>query len=180
MWIVVYSYAFRILFDFSGYTDIALGIARIAGISLPENFRHPYLSRNITVFWSNWHITLTQWFRTYYFNPITRFLKINYKSLSPVIIVIFAQLSTMVLIGLWHGISWNFIIWGLWNGIGLFLHNRWSEFVGPKILSIKNKVFSVPYTILGVVLTFHFVALGWVWFSLPSINESLMVFSKLF
>jgi alginate O-acetyltransferase complex protein AlgI len=180
MWLLVYAYAFRILFDFSGYTDIALGIAKIAGINLPENFKRPYLSRNITIFWNNWHITLTHWFRTYYFNPITRFLKINYKSLSPVIIIIFAQLSTMVLIGLWHGISWNFVIWGLWNGIGLFIHNRWSEIIGPKISMIKNKVFSVPYTILSIVLTFHFVALGWVWFSLPSLNESLLVFSKLF
>ncbi len=180
LWLGLYAYAFRIYFDFSGYTDIAIGIARLAGITLPENFKRPYLSKNITMFWNNWHITLTQWFRTYYFNPVTRFIRSNYKNISPFLIILFTQITTMVLIGLWHGISWNFVVWGLWNGIGLFIHNRWSEKIKPKLTFIKNKPFVIPYNIVSVIFTFNFVALGWVWFSLPSINDSLLVFSKLF
>ena len=133
LWVSLYAYAFRIYFDFAGYTAIAIGIARIAGVNLPENFRRPYLSKNITLFWNNWHITLTQWFRTYYFNPVTRFFRSNYKNVPAAFIIFFTQLSTMVLIGLWHGISWNFVIWGFWNGLGLFIHNRWSEMIEPKL-----------------------------------------------
>ena len=180
MWLVLYAYAFRIFFDFSGYTDIAIGIARLAGINLPENFKRPYLSKNITVFWNNWHITLTQWFRTYYFNPVTRFIRSNFKNISPVLIILFTQTTTMVLIGLWHGINWNFVIWGLWNGIGLFIHNRWSEKIKPRLSFIQDKRLIIPYDFISVMFTFNFVALGWVWFSLPSIKDSLLVFSKLF
>ena len=180
LWVSLYAYAFRIFFDFSGYTDIAIGIARIAGINLPENFKRPYLSKNITLFWNNWHITLTQWFRTYYFNPITRFFRSKYKNVTPVLILFFTQISTMVLIGLWHGISWNFVIWGLWNGMGLFIHNRWSEMIKPKLPYLKMNHFSTPYTVISVLVTFHYIALGWVWFALSSVNESITVLNKLF
>jgi D-alanyl-lipoteichoic acid acyltransferase DltB (MBOAT superfamily) len=180
LWLSIYAYAFRIFFDFSGYTDIAIGIARIAGIKLPENFKRPYLSKNITLFWNNWHITLTQWFRTYYFNPVTRFFRLNFKNVTPSLLIFFTQISTMVLIGLWHGISWNFVIWGFWNGIGLFIHNRWTEKVKPKLTFLNIKPFSLPYNILSVIFTFNFIALGWVWFALPNINDSITVFAKLF
>ena len=180
LWVSVYAYAFRIFFDFSGYTEIAIGIARIAGINLPENFKRPYLSKNITLFWNNWHITLTQWFRTYYFNPVTRFIRSNYKNLTPALIIFFTQISTMVLIGLWHGISWNFVIWGLWNGLGLFIHNRWSEKIKPKFSFLMNKPYSIPYSIISALFTFHYIALGWVWFALPTVNESITVLNKLF
>jgi len=180
LWLGLYAYALRIFFDFSGYTDIAIGVARLAGMTLPENFKRPYLSKNITIFWNNWHITLTQWFRTYYFNPVTRFFRSNYKNISPFLVIFFTQISTMILIGLWHGISWNFVIWGAWNGIGLFIHNRWSEKIKPKLSFLKNPPFSVPYNIFSVIFTFNFITLGWVWFALPSINDSLIVFAKLF
>ena len=180
LWVSLYAYTFRIFFDFSGYTEIAIGIARIAGINLPENFKRPYLSKNITLFWNSWHITLTQWFRTYYFNPVTRFFRLNYKNMTPVLIILITQISTMILIGLWHGISWNFIIWGLWNGLGLFIHNRWSEMIKPKLNFLKNTSFSTPYTFISVIFTFHYIALGWVWFALPTVNESLTVLNKLF
>lgn len=180
LWIGLYAYAFRIFFDFSGYTDIAIGISRLAGITLPENFKRPYLSKNITQFWNNWHITMTQWFRTYYFNPVTRYFRSKNKNISPAMLIMAVQISTMVLIGLWHGISWNFVMWGLWNGIGLFIHNRWSEVIMPKLIFLSKKPFANPYSIFSMLLTFNFIALGWVWFSLPSLAESLMVFSKLF
>ena len=75
MWIVVYAYAFQIYFDFSGYTDIAIGIARLVGIKLPENFAAPYTKPNLTQFWNSWHMTLTQWFRSYFFNPFNRWMR---------------------------------------------------------------------------------------------------------
>ncbi len=180
LWVSLYAYTFRIFFDFSGYTEIAIGIARISGIKLPENFNRPYRSKNITIFWNNWHITLTQWFRTYYFNPLVRFFRSKYKNLSPVLVLFFAQISTMVLIGLWHGVSWNFVIWGLWNGLGLFIHNRWSEKFKPKLTFLSQKCMHMPYSILSLIFTFHFVALGWIWFALPTINESISIFTKLF
>jgi len=180
MWLALYAYAFRIFFDFSGYTDIAIGIGKLAGINLPENFKRPYLSKNITIFWNNWHITLTQWFRTYYFNPVTRFIRSNNKNLSPAFIIFFTQITTMVLIGLWHGINWNYFVWGVWNGMGLFIHNRWSDKIKPKISFLQDKRLLIPINVISVVFTFNFTALGWVWFSLPSITESVLVFSKLF
>ncbi len=124
---MLYAYAFQLFFDFSGYTDIAIGTARLMGIKLPENFNHPYLKPNLTQFWSNWHMTLTQWFRAYFFNPVTRALRSASKPVSIPVIIFITQLGTMLLIGLWHGVSFNFILFGLWHGIGLFIHNRWSD-----------------------------------------------------
>jgi alginate O-acetyltransferase complex protein AlgI len=75
MWVHLYAYAFQIYFDFSGYTDIAIGIGRLVGINLPENFLSPYTKPSLTQFWNNWHITLTQWFRSYFFNPFNRWMR---------------------------------------------------------------------------------------------------------
>ena len=77
LWVMLYAYAFRIFFDFSGYTDIAIGMGQLLGIQLPENFEKPYLKQNLTLFWNSWHITLAQWFRAYFFNPLTRALRAN-------------------------------------------------------------------------------------------------------
>ena len=170
-WVLLYAYAFQIYCDFSGYTDIAIGLGRLLGIKLPENFRAPYLKPNLTQFWNNWHMTLTQWFRAYFFNPVTRALRSGKKKFSIPSIVFITQMGTMVLIGLWHGVTWNFIAWGVWHGLGLFVHNRWSEWTKGRfaLLSIRwQKVLNVG----GVLLTFHFVAIGWVFFALPSLSIS--------
>jgi D-alanyl-lipoteichoic acid acyltransferase DltB (MBOAT superfamily) len=179
-WIMVYAYAFQIFFDFSGYTDIAIGLGQLLGIQLPENFNRPYLKPNLTQFWNNWHMTLTQWFRAYFFNPFTRSLRTRYRNLSPAWAILITQLSTMVLIGLWHGITWNFVLWGAWHGLGLFLQNRYSDWVKQKISWIDQKpIFQKSIQIFNVVLTFHFVALGWVWFALPEVTLSISVFTRL-
>ena len=124
LWLLLYAYSFRIYFDFSGYTDIAIGLGNLAGIRLPENFDRPYLKPNLTSFWNSWHITLAQWFRAYFFNPFTRSLR-SQPAISVTTVVLAGQVATMVLIGLWHGVTWNFVAWGLWHGLGLFVHNRW-------------------------------------------------------
>jgi alginate O-acetyltransferase complex protein AlgI len=177
-WVLLYAYAFQIYFDFSGYTDIAIGIGELMGIRLPENFNAPYLKQNLTQFWNNWHMTLTQWFRSYFFNPLTRALRSGKKRIAIPVIILITQLSTMVLIGLWHGVALNFIVWGLWHGIGLFIHNRWSSWTKPKFSAQPLQLQKI-LNAGGVLLTFNFVALGWVFFALPSLTLSTTFLQKL-
>jgi len=178
MWIHLYAYAFQIYFDFSGYTDIAIGIARLVGIKLPENFLSPYTKPNLTQFWNNWHMTLTQWFRAYFFNPFNRWIR-GYKTIPAWMMILVGQLATMLLIGLWHGVTLNFILWGAWHGLGLFLQNRWSDFVKTRI-NISNPRLQATMQLGGILLTFHFVALGWVFFALSDPSISWQVLMKLF
>ncbi|RJP49336.1 MAG: MBOAT family protein [Anaerolineaceae bacterium] len=177
-WILLYAYALQIFLDFSGYTDIAIGMARMVGIRLPENFNSPYLRANITQFWNNWHMTLTQWFRAYFFNPLTRSLRTRKFPIWSVIFI--TQLATMILIGLWHGVTVNFVIWGIWQGLGLFIHNRWSDATRARVgewasTTLRQNMLNV----LGILLTFHFVALSWVWFVLPAPALAVQFFARL-
>jgi D-alanyl-lipoteichoic acid acyltransferase DltB (MBOAT superfamily) len=181
MWVIVYAYAFQIYFDFSGYTDIALGIAQLFGIKLPENFASPYLKPNLTQFWNNWHMTLTQWFRAYFFNPITRWLRSWQKPMSIPMMILLTQVATMLLIGFWHGVTWNFTLWGLWHGIGLFIHNRWNDAAKAQAAAwATTPARQAALNISGILLTFHFVAVGWVFFALSSPVTSWQVILKLF
>ena len=180
MWIVLYAYTFQIYFDFSGYTDIAIGIARLVGIKLPENFSAPYIKPNLTQFWNSWHMTLTQWFRSYFFNPFNRWIR-GYKNIPTWLMILVGQLATMLLIGLWHGITFNFVLWGSWHGIGLFLQNRWSEFIRVRFPNVgQNTRLQPALQFGGILITFHFVALGWVFFALSKPSLSQIVFRKLF
>jgi len=180
-WVILYAYAFQIYFDFSGYTDIVIGIARLLGINLPENFNAPYLKPNLTQFWNNWHMSLTQWFRFYYFNPVNRWLRRARRPLSIPLQILFMQVSTMVLIGLWHGVTWNFVLWGLWHGLGLFIHNRWSDYIKPKAAALlTSPARQQLFNLTGIFLTFNFVALGWVFFALPTPLVSERFFLVLF
>lgn len=180
-WVVVYAYGFQIYLDFSGYTDMAIAIGRLLGVQLPENFKSPYLQTNLTSFWNNWHMTLTQWFRAYFFNPLTRSLRKSYPGLSAAAVILLTQISTMVLIGLWHGITLNFILWGLWHGIGLFVQNRWSEWIKDKIgFADSSPGWRGVFRLSSIFLTFHYVVLGWIWFALPDPAISIRVFLRLF
>jgi len=178
MWIHLYAYAFQIYFDFSGYTDIAIGIARLVGIKLPENFAGPYTKPNLAQFWNSWHMTLTQWIRSYFFNLFNRWIR-SYKSLPAWTMLLAGQLATMLVIGLWHGVTVNFILWGAWHGLGLFLQNRWSDFAKARF-NINNTRLQSVLQVGGVILTFHFVALGWVFFALSEPALSFGVMMKLF
>ena len=180
VWLSLYAYAFLIFFDFSGYTDIAIGLGLLLGIKLPENFKNPYLKPNLKLFWDNWHMTLTQWFRAYYFNPISRKIRRKWRKMPVAVMVLLMQVTTMLLIGLWHGVTWNFVIWGLWHGIGMFVFNRWNEWFAPRKEKITSPFLQKAIPVVGVLLTFHFVAFGWVWFALPSVGSSADVFVKLF
>ena len=188
MWLAVYAYALQIYFDFSGYTDVAIGIGRLLGVALPENFNAPYLKPNLAQFWNNWHITLTQWFRAYFFNPLTRALR--QRKLPTNLVLFFVQMSTMILIGLWHGIQWSFVAWGAWHGLGLFIQNRWSEWMrrtqlqaaSPPPSTATGAFFSKERWLEygGIFLTFNFVSLGWVFFALPTLDLARQAFITLF
>jgi D-alanyl-lipoteichoic acid acyltransferase DltB (MBOAT superfamily) len=124
---------------------------------------------------------LAQWFRAYYFNPVTRFLRSRPYKIPVWLIILISQVSTMFLIGIWHGITWNFAIWGLWHGAGLFINNRWTDWMRPRFTSQGNPNWINYFLHFGNwFITFNFVALGWVWFALPSPEQSLEVFRKLF
>ncbi len=169
MWLFVYAYALRIFLDFSGYTDIAIALGRLLGVRLPENFAAPYLKPNLALFWNSWHISLTQWFRSYVFNPLARRLRSAPSRLPEWSTVMVTQVATMGLIGLWHGITWNFLLWGLWHAIGLFIHDRWTSYARSRWPSLAlSPTMSRVSGILGAVITFNYVSLGWLFFGLST------------
>ncbi len=168
LWALLYGYAFRLYFDFAGYTDIAIGVGLLLGVRLPENFRRPYLKTNITSFWQSWHITLSDWARFYIFSPLSRSLLRRKPRPSPRLIQFLGLMSTMLVIGLWHGVGYTFIIWGAWHGLGLFIHKVWSD----RTRKWQRGLAAHPWqkrawTLFSWGLTFQFVVLGWVWFLLP-------------
>jgi len=170
-WILLYAFTLQIFFDFSGYTDMAIGLARFMNISLPENFNKPYRRQNLTQFWNNWHMTLTKWIRSYFFYPLTRALR-SKGAFSVFGVLLITQISTMVLIGIWHGVSMGFVIWGLWHGIGLLVQNRWSTFFKNRLSKYELPSMLDPFLSgMGTFLTFHYVALGWVWFVTPHLSQ---------
>ncbi len=181
MWVLLYGYAFRLFFDFSGYTDIAIGIGLLFGIHLPENFDRPYLKSNIAAFWQSWHITLSNWVRFYIFSPLSRALMMRKHRPSILLIVLGAQMTTMIVIGLWHGVALNYVIWGAWHGVGLFIYKLWSDRTRKwyRGLQTRPRVKRV-WQAAGVFITFHFVVLGWVWFVLPDVGLAGETFLKLF
>lgn len=181
LWLLLYGYALRLFFDFSGYTDIAIGIGLLFGLRLPENFDRPYLRTSITAFWQSWHKTLSDWVRFYVFTPLSRALLRRKPHPSPMLVMLAAQLATMTTIGLWHGINANFLVWGVWHGFGLFAHSQWSERTrrwqrGLTARPIQRRLWAA----CAWFITFHFVVLGWVWFALPDFGLALAVFGKLF
>jgi D-alanyl-lipoteichoic acid acyltransferase DltB (MBOAT superfamily) len=156
----VYAFALQLFFDFSGYTDIAMGAALLLGIELPENFRQPYLSVNLADFWRRWHITFSNWLRDYVFDPLPKRRK------HPVLSYSYAFLITFTLGGLWHGISWNFLIWGVLHGLALGVVFAWKQFrrVPSPLWWAKA---------LGILLTFHFVCFTWIFFRANSLDNAL-------
>ncbi|MGA3046964.1 MAG: MBOAT family O-acyltransferase [Terracidiphilus sp.] len=162
----VYGYALQLFFDFSGYTDIAMGAALLLGIRLPENFRQPYLAVNVAEFWRRWHITFSEWLRDYVFDPLPKRRK------HPLISYSYAFLITFTLGGLWHGISWNFLIWGMLHGLALGVVFAWK---------LRRKI-PTPYWWakgLGILLTFHFVCFTWIFFRASSLENALAILRSL-
>jgi alginate O-acetyltransferase complex protein AlgI len=181
MWFLLYCYSLRIYFDFSGYTDIAIGLGRLLGVRLPENFASPYLKPNLSQFWNSWHMTLTQWFRSYFFNPLIRTMHSSKQQAAPYLIILIAQVSTMILIGLWHGVTVGFALWGLWHGLGLFIQNRWSDYIKDRIPGwARTGAGQVVLRYSGIFLTFNFVSISWLFFTFSVPTEAWNVIVILF
>ena len=165
----VVSYAIQIYCDFSGYSDMAVGVARIIGFDLPTNFNMPYLSRSITEFWRRWHITLSEWLRDYLYIPLggnRRGRARTYVSL----------MITMLLGGLWHGANWTFVVWGLLHGVGLAAHKLWLEFKSEAGLEVGDGPIARA---VGWLVTTAFVTLCWVFFRSPNFGVAWTILRKL-
>jgi alginate O-acetyltransferase complex protein AlgI len=181
LWVLLYGYALRLFFDFSGYTDIAIGLGMLFGVQLPENFNRPYLTTNITKFWQSWHITLSNWARFYVFSPLSRSLLRREPRPSPTLIVFVSQLATMIVIGLWHGVSWNYFIWGVWHGLALFVHKQWSDRTRKWYRGLNDKPWQRrAWTFFSWFITFQYVVLGWVWFLMPTVKSAAVTLARLF
>lgn len=152
----VLGYAIQIYCDFSGYSDMAIGSARMMGFKFMENFQMPYSSTNITEFWRRWHISLSSWFRDYLYIPLGG----NRKGGERTYINLMA---TMFLCGLWHGASWNFVFWGGLHGVALAIHRLWKAW-NPLALLHENAAFQVVWLLFSRLLTMSVVLLGWVFF----------------
>lgn len=155
-WVASLSYTFQLYFDFSGYTDMAIGVALFFGIHLPINFNSPYKSLSIREFWQRWHISLSRWLRDYLYIPLGGNRKGNIMSLVNIFI-------TFLLGGIWHGAGWNFIIWGAMHGGALGVYRLW------KPLNLKMSA------IFCWFLTFFFINISWVFFRAESVSEALLL-----
>jgi alginate O-acetyltransferase complex protein AlgI len=162
-WKVVLAYSLQIYLDFSAYSDIAIGLSRLMGIRVPENFRAPYLSENIQEFWNRWHISLSSWVRDYIFMEVGRRLfKTHLRSRSTVVAAA-CYLTTFTVIGAWHGLTPNFLVWGVYHGlllVGYHLYKTWL----PTAVVTHRLYQSRAGAWAGIGLTFFFVTVGWVLF----------------
>ena len=161
-WIGIVAYAFQIYFDFSGYSDMAIGLGAILGFHFPENFNYPYIATSVTDFWHRWHISLSTWFKEYVYIPLGG----NRKGLARQILNI---LIVWTLTGIWHGAGWNFLFWGLWFALFLILEKL---FLG-ELLKNAPVVFGRVYT-LAVIL------ISWVFFALEKPGEILAYLQAMF
>lgn len=176
LWALLYGYALRLFFDFSGYSDIAIGIGILFGVKLPENFDRPYLRTNLAAFWQSWHMTLSSWARFYVFSPLSRALLM--RKVKPLQVVFITQMTTMGVIGLWHGVTLNFLIWGAWHGLGLFIHKQWTDRTRARYMRLGDRQ-KRAVMVVSWFVTFHYVVIGWVWFALPGVGESARVLARL-
>ena len=161
-WLGIIAYTLQIYFDFSGYSDMAIGLGRMFGFRILENFNFPYISKSIQEFWRRWHISLSTWFRDYVYIPLGGNRKGPYKTYFNLITVFF-------LTGLWHGATWSFVVWGLFHGFFLIL-----ERIGLKSILLKiPKIFQWIYTLLVVVI-------GWVLFRVEDFIDAVVYIGKLF
>ena len=162
LWFGLLAYAIQIYGDFSGYSDMAIGCARMIGYDLPENFAMPYLSTNITEFWRRWHMTLSSWLRDYLYIPLGG----NRHGPARTYVNLFL---TMLLGGLWHGASWNFVLWGGLHGTALAVHKLWR----------KSVRWQMPPA-LGWALTLVFAALCWVPFRAQTLGQTATMLGRMF
>ena len=154
-WLFLAAISARILLDFSGYTDMAIGLSRMLGVHLPENFNYPYLATSLQDFWQRWHISLTSWIRDYVYIPLGGNRHGVLRKLANAMIV-------FALCGLWHGPAWHFVLWGLWHGVGLVINATYATVLGPVGRGLAAVFARLPA--LGWAVTLVFVSFGWLLF----------------
>lgn len=169
------AYSAYIYFDFSGYSDIAIGTAYLIGIKTPENFNNPYFSTNLSVFWKRWHITFSNFLFAYVFKPSLALFNKVLPRFPRFAITVLGYLATFIICGLWHGETINFVYWGLWHGIGLALGKAWQLYAGVPV-KIKS---GLLYRSASVLITFLYVTFGWMFFHYSN-TELAEIFKSIF
>lgn len=170
-WVGVLAYTFQIYFDFSGYSDMAIGLARILGIRLPLNFNSPYKSFNIIEFWRRWHMTLSRFLRDYIYIPLGGNRQGIVRKHTNLMI-------TMLIGGLWHGANWTFVIWGGLHGLYLMVNHLWVSICNT--LAWSRMTHSFIYKLIATLFTFFLVTLAWVFFRSANMATAKTAFHGLF
>ena len=162
-WVGILCYTFQIYFDFSGYSDMAIGLGKMIGFKFPENFNNPYTSIGITDFWRRWHISLGSWMRNYLYIPLGGNRVLNNRRL-------YLNLSLVFLAsGLWHGASWSFVVWGAYHGLFIIL---------DRLFLIK--VYAKLGRIMSILITFIIVVIGWVFFRVDKLSDAFTYLRRMF
>ena len=166
----VLGYAIVIYSDFSGYSDVAIGIAKWMGITIPANFMSPYQSKSITEFWRKWHISLSSWLKDYVY---IFWLGGNRKGKANTYINL---MITMLIGGFWHGANWTFILWGALHGLGLAVHKIWEGFTQKRLASMNN---TIVYKAVATFCTFTFVSFAWIFFRSANIEVASVLIGQI-
>lgn len=168
VFLAVISYSFQIYFDFSGYSDMAIGVGKILGFDLPKNFNLPYLAHNVTELWKRWHITLSTWLMNYLYISLGGNRKGKIRTYLNLIL-------TMLIGGIWHGANWTYVFWGLLHGLALAVHKAWMDLTG----SAKKKHNAV-LTVISIILTFLFTTFCWIFFRSESLTQAFEIIGRIF
>lgn len=171
LWLATFAYGLQLYLDFNGYVDIARGSALLFGLVLPENFDFPYFSTSIGDFWRRWHITLGDWLRNYLYFPLGG-------SRQGLIRTCLNLMIVMLLAGIWHGAALGFIVWGLLHGLALVVH-RLTEVMSDRSVVMENFWQNPPGVVLAWLCTQLMVFTSWIWFRLPNLQDSSIVFRHL-
>lgn len=167
-WAACIAYTLQIYFDFSGYSDMAIGIGRMFGFHFSENFNLPYIAESISEFWRRWHISLSSWFRDYVYIPLGGNRKYVYLNLAIV----------FILTGIWHGASWHFLVWGIWNGFFILLERCLSRNGHQSIMKVESQ-YNIK-RMMKKIYTLTVVNLGWILFRAPSTGEAVEFIFSMF
>ncbi|MFH0866107.1 MAG: MBOAT family O-acyltransferase [Bacteroidota bacterium] len=167
----VYGFAIQLYFDFSGYTDMAMGLAKIMGFNIDQNFNKPYHALNVTDFWRRWHITLSSWLRDYLFSPLSLKLR-NFRKAG----IIASLMITFLLCGLWHGPSWTFVVWGGLQGLAM----TWDVLIAKRRNRLKKKIRKPLYNFFSWIITFHLIIFMWVFFRAQDFQTAFTMYGRVF
>jgi len=186
LFVATIFFAFQIYADFSGYTDIALGSAKMFGINLTDNFKRPYLATSIQDFWNRWHITFSTWLRDYIFLPTA--FSMTKKMQKPFFLHIASDkwiyfisiIVTFAICGIWHGVGWTYLVWGLLFGIFLAFSNWTKEWRKKVKKDLKLRKGSSLYIIYSITLTFILVSFAWIFFRAPSLTNAIKIIKSIF